>query len=179
MEKRINPDVILVKTEAEIQAQIERGYPVVVGHFHKRSSKEFKNYRKACTAFLDFITLAVIGDNNDVSIPMNEVNIYADGEKRVYKDKMTVRELKKWICIKALPPIVPYQPKYMKLVFAKDNGVSDHMLLISSKEFLEERPDVREILEKVKIRIDVLIISLLLNILLKSLLLIYMIQKRV
>ena len=172
MEKRINPDVILVKTEAEIQAQIERGYPVVVGHFHKRSSKEFKNYRKACTAFLDFITLAVIGDNNDV-------NIYADGEKRVYKDKMTVKELKKWICIKALPPIVPYQPKYMKLVFAKDNGVSDHMLLISSKEFLEERPDVREILEKVKIRIDVLIISLLLNILLKSLLLIYMIQKQV
>lgn len=150
MEKFIHPDVVLVTKESEIQAQIERGFPVVVGHFNKKSSKEYKNYRKACSVFTDYITLAVIGENSDVSVPMNQVDIYADGVKRTYSDKMTVKELKKWISIKSLPPIIPYQRKYMKIMFAKDNGVFDHMLFISNKEYLPEHPEVRSILEKVE-----------------------------
>lgn len=149
MEKSIHPDVVMVKSDAEIQAQVDRGFPVVAGHFQKKSAKEFKNFRKACSVFTDYITLAVIGENSDVSIPMNQVDIYADGVKRIYNEKMTVKELKKWISIKSLPLIIPYKRNYMKIMFAKDNGVSDHLLFISNKDYLDDHPDFKVILEKV------------------------------
>lgn len=151
MEKNIHPDVVIVSSDAEIQEQIDRGYPVIVGHFNKRSSKEFKNYRKACSVFLEYITLAVIGENSAVSTPMNTVDIYADGMKRSYSDKMTVRELKKWIIIKSLPPIIPYERRYLKVMFAKDSGVFDHLLFISSKSYLAEHPELKEMLTNVRI----------------------------
>ena len=133
MEKSMNPELVVVKTDAEIEAQVERGFPVVVGHFNKKSSKEYKNFRKACSVFNDYITLVVVGDNSDVTIPMNQVDIYADGVKRSYDGKMTVKELKKMIIIKSLPLIIPYQRRYMKVMFAKDSGVFDHQLFIEGK----------------------------------------------
>ena len=85
IEKRLHPDLIMVTTQAEIDAQVARGIPVLVGHFAKRSSKEFKNYRKAANAFVDYITLGVIGDA-EVDTPLNQVDVYTAGEKRSYAE---------------------------------------------------------------------------------------------
>lgn len=85
IEKRLHPDLIMVTTQAEVDAQVARGIPVFVGHFAKRSSKEFKNYRKAANAFVDYITLGVIGDAA-VDTPLNQVDVYTAGEKRSYAD---------------------------------------------------------------------------------------------
>ena len=71
--------------DEEIQAALARGITTVVGHFEKKSAKEFKNYRKAASAFPDFLTLCVVGKAN-VEVPMNTVYLYTQGEKRVYDE---------------------------------------------------------------------------------------------
>ena len=85
IEKKLEPGLVIVKSDEEIQAALARGITTLVGHFEKKSSKEFKNYRKAASAFQDFLTLCVVGKAN-VEIPMNTVYLYAQGEKRVYNE---------------------------------------------------------------------------------------------
>ena len=89
IEKKLEPGLILVNSDKEIEDAVARGMPTLVGHFEKRSSKEFKNYRKAASAFSEYITLCAVGEAN-VDIPMNTVHIYANGEKIVYNDSMSV-----------------------------------------------------------------------------------------
>ena len=89
IEKKLEPGLILVKSDKEIEDAVARGIPTLVGHFEKKSSKEFKNYKKAASAFSEYITLCVVGEAN-VEIPMNTVYIYANGEKKVYNDSMSV-----------------------------------------------------------------------------------------
>ena len=60
---------------------------------------------------------------------------------------MTVKLLKKWISLNALPLIVPYQRKYMKVMFNRDNGVRTHLLFFSSADYLSEHAEVRQLLE--------------------------------
>lgn len=62
---------------------------------------------------------------------------------------MTVKGLKKWISIKSLPLIVPYERRYMKVMFMKDNEVFDHLLFFSSRKYLMEHPDLQALLEKI------------------------------
>ena len=87
MEKGIKPDIIQVSTQEEIDAQVARGFPVLVGHFQKRSLKEYKNYQKAAKSFSGYITLGVIGDA-DVEVPMNSIYIYSNGVKKEYNESM-------------------------------------------------------------------------------------------
>ena len=89
IEKKLEPGLIIVKSDEEIQAALARGITTLVGHFEKKSAKEFKNYRKAASAFPDFLTLCVVGKAN-VEVPMNTVYLYAQGEKRVYDESGTV-----------------------------------------------------------------------------------------
>ena len=89
IEKRLEPGLILVNSDKEVEDAVARGIPTLVGHFEKKSSKEFKNFRKAASAFSEYITLCVVGEAN-VEIPMNTVYIYANGEKKVYDDSMSV-----------------------------------------------------------------------------------------
>lgn len=92
---------------------------------------------------------------------MNTVYIYANGEKKVYNDsmsvgvgwfiEMTVKGLKKWISIKSLPLIIPYERQYMKVMFMKDNEVFDHLLLFSSSKYLIENPEIKTLFEQIAI----------------------------
>lgn len=83
IEKGLEPGLIHVTTDEEIQKYVQRGFPTLVAHVNKRSSKEYKNFRKAASSYLDFFTLVVVGDSN-VEVPMNQVYIYARGEKIIY-----------------------------------------------------------------------------------------------
>lgn len=62
---------------------------------------------------------------------------------------MTVKEMKKWITLKYLPAIIPYKRQYMKLVFARENGVSDHLLFFADKDYFQENPEIAAMFEKV------------------------------
>ena len=85
----MEPGLILIHSDKEIEDAVAREIPTIVGHFDKKSSKEYKNYRKAASAFTEYITLCVVGEA-DVEIPMNTIYIYADGEKRVYNESRCV-----------------------------------------------------------------------------------------
>lgn len=61
---------------------------------------------------------------------------------------MTVKLLKKWISLNSLPLIVPYQRKYMKVMFNRDNGVTTHLLFFSSAEYLNDHAETQQLLEK-------------------------------
>ena len=148
MEKKLHPDLVMVTTQKEIDDQLSRGFPVLVGHFEKRSSKEFKNYSKAAKFFTNYVTLGVIGDA-EVDVPLGQVDIYTNGEKRSYAGKMTVKELKKWLSIKSLPLIVPYERSYMKVIFARESGVTLHLILFTSAHYFDEHPEFRESMEKI------------------------------
>lgn len=158
MEKKLHPDLVMVTTQKEIDDQLSRGFPVLVGHFEKRSSKEFKNYSKAAKFFTNYVTLGVIGDA-EVDVPLGQVDIYTNGEKRSYAGsessdelsllEMTVKELKKWLSIKSLPLIIPYERSYMKVIFARESGVTLHLILFTSAHYFDEHPEFRESMEKV------------------------------
>ena len=64
---------------------------------------------------------------------------------------MTVKGLKKWISIKSLPLIIPYERQYMKEMFMKDNEVFDHFLLFSSSKYLIENPEIKTLFEQIAI----------------------------
>lgn len=83
IEKGLEPGLIHVTSDEEIQSYVQRGFPTLVAHVNKRSSKEYKNYRKAASVYLDFFTLVVVGTAN-VEVPMNQVYTYARGEKIIY-----------------------------------------------------------------------------------------------
>ena len=85
IEKKLFPGLMIAKTQKDIDQSVARGFVTLVGHFEKKSSKEYKNYKKACQAFPDYITLAVVGDA-EVDVPMNTVYVYTHGEVRVYND---------------------------------------------------------------------------------------------
>lgn len=69
---------------------------------------------------------------------------------------MTVKEMKKWITLKYLPAIIPYKRQYMKLVFARENGVSDHLLFFADKDYFQENPEIAAMFEKVAHRIIII-----------------------
>lgn len=83
IEKGLEPGLIQVSSDEEIQSYVSRGFPTLVAHVNKKSAKEYKNYRKAASVFLDFYTLVVVGDAK-VEVPMNQVYIYARGETIIY-----------------------------------------------------------------------------------------------
>lgn len=92
MEKKLFPGLMISKTQRDIDNSVERGFVTLVGHFEKKSSKNYKNYKKACLAFPDYITLAVVGEA-EVDVPMDTVYIYTHGEVRVYDGGMSVKTI--------------------------------------------------------------------------------------
>ena len=62
-----------------------------------------------------------------------------------------MKALKKWMSIKSLPLIIPYERRFMKVMFMKDNEVFDHLLLFSSPKYLIENPEIKALFEQIAI----------------------------
>lgn len=63
---------------------------------------------------------------------------------------MTVKLLKKWLAIKSLPLVIPFERRYQRVMFARDTEVPLHLVFIASPKYFEEHPDLKEVLEKVE-----------------------------
>lgn len=62
---------------------------------------------------------------------------------------MTVKLLKKWLAIKSLPLIIPFEHRYQRVMFARDTEVPLHLVFIASPKYFDEHTELKEVLEKV------------------------------
>ena len=65
---------------------------------------------------------------------------------------MTVKLLKKWLAIKSVPLIIPFQHRYQRVMFARDTEVPLHLVFIASPKYFEEHAEQKEVFEKVRRR---------------------------
>ena len=66
---------------------------------------------------------------------------------------MTVKQLKKWLAIKSLPLIIPYERRYQRVMFARDTEVPLHLVFIADPKYFLSHPEFKTVMEKVGLKV--------------------------
>ena len=147
LQKKSGPICVTYNTVGDLKTAIDNSDVAIVGYFEDTQSSEFSNFYKLM-ATLDnisaiYITNSEISDSMQVSVP--SIVLY-----KSLHDTVTftgeAKDLKKWILLNQLPPVIPFSQPYMRLLFLADHGVQHQFIIFASQEQLQS---MQPMLEKV------------------------------
>lgn len=152
MQDRSGPITVSYYSTADLKEALNKEGNKIVGYFESTDSPLYKEWYDIISTIEGVkaihITDEDIAEDMDVEIP--SIYIYENANTRIqFPDEM--KDFKKWVLLRNLPPIIPFSELYMHILFSKDHSLRTQLLYFApSQELGEDGSVLKEVAMKYK-----------------------------
>ena len=133
----------------EVASHLKRGIAVAVAHFSNDQSLKYKHFVNAIRDNENTDILIAIGDAK-VSQPADSFTVFnTESTPTTFDGRWSVEEIRRFVALASLPPIVPYTSVWTRSIFSNDHHVREHLVYMSEDQELFYNTALRRTLETV------------------------------
>ena len=139
MKEKAGPVAVTYKTLKELKEALKSSDFAVVGYFKNTKCEEYKQWENEIihlgVEHAVYITTPSIAEAMGAKVP--SIVFYYNGKDPVTVDAKA-SELRRWMLVSKLPPIVPYSSLYSRILASPENTVHTQLIVFAPAELPEE-----------------------------------------
>ena len=143
MKEKSGPISVTYDNVKDLKNAISSSPLLLVGYFKDTESSDFSSWYDDVSTF-DSLSAVHITDPSiaeEMKASMPSILLYRSLDDFLVFDGKP-GELKKWVYLHSLPPVVPFKQQYSKLLFSPEHGVTLQLIVFSSQKTLDDKGEV-------------------------------------
>lgn len=152
MEDKSGPISVSYYSTAELKEALNKEGNKIVGYFESTDSPLYKEWYDVISTIEDVKAIHITDEDiaEDMGVEIPSIYIYENVDvKTQFPERMET--FKKWVILKNLPPIVPFNQFYMHLLFSEDHSIRTQLLYFAPSQDLGEGDSI---LKEVAMKFD-------------------------